>query len=342
MTTALSGIKPTGTLHLGNYLGMIRPALALAERSDSSFYFIADVHALNTLRDPARLRQLTLDIAASLLALGLDPTQTLLYRQSDVPETFELATILAAVTPKGAMNRAHAYKAVVAANEEVGRPADDGVNMGLFTYPILMAADILLMDADLVPVGRDQAQHVEVARDLAEIFNSTFGSILRLPAAAIDPSVETIPGLDGRKMSKSYGNTISLFSEPDETRRLVARIKTDSRPPVEAKDPDASLVFSLYRQFATPPEQLEMRERHLAGGLGYAEAKSALADVIERELGPPRTRFKELREDESRLFEILADGAGRARHVARGTLSRLRDAVGVGARLETRTPPLPA
>jgi tryptophanyl-tRNA synthetase len=342
MTTALSGIKPTGTLHLGNYLGMIRPALALAPRSDLSFYFIADFHALNALHDRARLRQLTLDIAASLLALGLDPTRTLLYRQSDVPETFELATILAAVTPKGVMNRAHAYKSAVAANREAARPADDGLNMGLFSYPILMAADILLMDADLVPVGRDQAQHVEVARDLAEIFNSTFGSAISLPAAAIDPSVETIPGLDGRKMSKSYGNTIPLFAEPDETRRLVARIKTDSRRPEEPKDPDGCVVFSLYRQFVTPSEQLEMRGRYLAGGLGYAEAKSALADVIDRELGPARGRFKGLREDEDSLLGILAHGAERARLVAGGTIARVRDAIGVGARLEAGTRPVQA
>jgi tryptophanyl-tRNA synthetase len=318
---------------------MIRPALALAARSDSSFYFIADVHALNALRDPTRLRRLTFDIAASLLALGLDPTRTWMYRQSDVPETLELATILAAVTPKGAMNRAHAYKTAVAANLEAGRSADDGVNMGLFTYPILMAADILLMDADLVPVGRDQAQHVEVARDVAEIFNSIYGSALRLPAAAIDPSVETIPGLDGRKMSKSYGNTIPLFAEPDETRRLVARIKTDSRRPEEPKDPETFLVFGLYRQLATPTEQLDMRERYLAGGLGYAEAKSALADVIERELGQARSRFKDFRGDEGRLSEILADGAAQARPVARATISRVRDAVGLGAGVESGTRP---
>jgi tryptophanyl-tRNA synthetase len=252
MTTALSGIKPTGTLHLGNYLGMIRPALELAGRCDRSFYFIADYHALNTVRDPDALRSQTLDIAASLLVLGLDPERTLLYRQSDVPETFELATVLAAITPKGAMNRAHAYKAAVAENQRAGRQADEGVNMGLYTYPILMAADILLMQADLVPVGKDQGQHVEIARDLAEAFNGHFGQVLRPPAAAIDETVETIPGLDGRKMSKSYGNVIPLFDSQGEVRRLVARIKTDSRRPEEQKDPATCLLFGLYRQFATP------------------------------------------------------------------------------------------
>lgn len=330
MTTVLSGIKPTGTLHLGNYLGMIRPALTLTKQSDSSFYFIADYHALNTLRDPARLRQLTLDIAASLLALGLDPAATVMYRQSDVPETFELATILASVTPKGAMNRAHAYKAATAANEEAGQLADDGVNMGLFTYPILMGADILVMAADLVPVGRDQAQHVEIARDLAQTFNSIFRPALRLPGAAIDPTVETIRGLDGQKMSKSYRNTIPLFAEPGEMRRLVAQIRTDSRRPEEPKDPDQCLVFGLYRQFATPADQAEMRRRYIAGGLGYAQAKESLAHVIERELGQARRCFKELREDEQGLLDILAKGAERARMVAASTISRVRSAVGVG------------
>jgi tryptophanyl-tRNA synthetase len=339
MTTALSGIKPTGTLHLGNYLGMIRPTLALAARSDRSLTFIADYHALNTMREPARLRDLTLDIAASLIALGLDPGRTRLYRQSDVPETFELATLLAAVTPKGAMNRAHAYKAAAAANEEAGRPVDDGVNMGLYTYPILMAADILLMDTDLVPVGRDQAQHVEIARDLGESFNSSFGPALRLPSAAIDPTVETIPGLDGRKMSKSYGNTIPLFVEPAELRRLVARIKTDSRRREEPKDPDTCLVFALFRQFASPDEQEGMRRRYISGGVGYAEAKAALVEVCERELGPARGRFREVRADEERLTNALSAGVDGARAVARATLTRAREAVGVGARLSFRGSP---
>lgn len=329
MTTALSGIKPTGTLHLGNYLGMIRPALHLARRSDRSFYFIADYHALNTVRDPKALRSQTLDIAASLLALGLDPERTLLYRQSDVPETFELATVLAAFTAKGAMNRAHAYKAAVADNQAAGKPADEGVNMGLYTYPILMAADILLMQADLVPVGKDQAQHVEIARDVAEAFNGHFSPVLREPAAAIDESVETIPGLDGRKMSKSYGNLVPLFADHEELRRLVARIKTDSRRPEEPKDPDSCLVFGLYRQFATPEETCSLRARYLKGGMGYAEAKGLLADVIERELGPARERFLYLRGDDVGLREVLREGACQARVVARETMRSVRSAIGV-------------
>jgi tryptophanyl-tRNA synthetase len=332
MTTAVSGIKPTGTLHLGNYLGMIRPALRLADRSDRSCYFIADCHALNTLRDAARLRDLTLDVAASLLALGLDPGRSTLYRQSDVPETFELATVVAAVTPKGALNRAHAYKAAVAANEAAGRTADDGVNMGLYTYPILMAADILLMDGDLVPVGRDQTQHVEIARDIADAFNATFGETLRPPRADVDPAVEVVPGLDGRKMSKSYGNAIPMFAGPDELRRLVARVKTDSRRPEEPKDPATCLVFKLFRQFAPDAEVEALRRRYREGGIGYAEAKACLAAAIERELGEAGRRFRELRADEPALGRTLAAGAARARETAAATLGRVRAAVGTGLR----------
>jgi tryptophanyl-tRNA synthetase len=336
MTTALSGIKPTGVLHLGNYLGMIRPALALAERSDRSYYFIADYHALNLLRDSNALRRLTLDVAATLLALGLDSTHTVMYRQSDVPETFELATILAAVTPKGAMNRAHAYKATVAANEEAGRAPDEGVNMGLYTYPVLMAADILLMEAGAVPVGRDQVQHVEIARDIAASFNGLFGDTLRLPAASIDAAVEVIPGLDGRKMSKSAGNVIPLFADEPEVRRLVARIRTDSRRPEEPKDPDTCLVFALFRHFATAAEREAMRSRYLAGGLAYAEAKSVLADVVDRELHGARERFQQIRPDEGRLRKVLAEGADRAREVAAATLARVRRATGTDDRLSRK------
>jgi tryptophanyl-tRNA synthetase len=312
---------------------MIRPALRLAARTDRSFYFMADYHALNTVRDAVRLRDVTLDAAASLLALGLDPERTALYRQSDVPETFELATILSALAPKGAMNRAHAYKAAVAANEAAGRSADDGVNMGLYTYPILMAADILLVGGDLVPVGRDQVQHVEIARDLADVFNATFGTTLRPPNADVDPAVEVVLGLDGRKMSKSYGNTISLFLDPGSRRRLVARIRTDSRRPEEPKDPATCLVFGLYRQFASEDERESMSRRYREGGIGYAEAKDCLAAAIERELGAAGERFRELRADEASLRAALADGADRARRAARATIARAREAVGAGLRL---------
>ena len=341
MTTAISGIKPTGPLHLGNYLGMIKPSLALAEKCERSFYFVADYHALNSLQDRIRLRQLTLDVAAGLVALGLDPERTLLYRQSDVPETFELATILAVVTPKGLMNRAHAYKAVTAANEARGRPHDEGVNLGLYTYPVLMAADILVMGAELVPVGQDQAQHVEIARDLAASFNDAFGPILEPPSTVIEGEVEVIPGLDGRKMSKSYANTIPLFGSPEERRRLVARIRTDSRTPEEPKDPESCLVHGLYRLLASPAEAAEMRRRYLMGGTGYAEAKAALDQVLERELGPARKRFHDLRADEPSLEALLAEGARTARQTAQSTLARVRFAVGATARFGTPSLPSP-
>jgi tryptophanyl-tRNA synthetase len=318
MTTAVSGIKPTGHLHLGNYLGMIRPALTLAERCERSFYFVADYHALNFLQDGGRLRELAL----------------VLYRQSDLPETFELATILAAVTPKGLMNRAHAYKAAAAANQARGRAQDEGVKLGLYTYPVLMAADILVMGGQLVPVGRDQSQHVEIARDLATSFNDAFGATLYLPSAVTEGSVEVIHGVDGRKMSKSYANTLPIFASPEERRRLVARIRTDSRPAEEPKDPDRCLVYGLYRLLAEPGEAADMRRRYAAGGVGYGEAKAELDRVLERELGPARQRFQHLRADERSLETMLAEGARAARRAAQATLARVRSAVGAS------TPPL--
>ena len=330
MTLALSGLKPTGVIHLGNYLGMMRPALQLAARTDRAALFVADYHALNTVRDGGRLASLTLDVAAAFVALGLDHSRDLLYRQSDVPEVLELATVLAAVTPKGLLNRAHAYKAAVAANEAAGRLPDDGVNAGLYTYPVLMAADILVMDTDLVPVGGDQAQHVEIARDIAAAFNGRFDAVLKLPDGAIDPDVETIPGLDGRKMSKSYGNVIPLFAGIAELRRLVARIRTDSRRPEEPKDPDSCLVYRLLRHFATPSETVEMRRRYLGGEIGYREAKDILVSMIDREVGPARERFGELRPDEQGLREVLAIGADRARTRAQHVMEGVRGAIGVG------------
>lgn len=330
MTIALSGMKPTGLIHLGNYLGMVRPALDLARRSDEAFLFAADYHALNTIRDGRALMSFTLDVAATFLALGLAPEQHVLYRQSDVPEVFQLATVLAAVTPKGLLNRAHAYKAAVAANEAAGRLPDDGVNAGLYAYPVLMAADILIMDADLVPVGRDQAQHLEMTRDIGASFNALFGDLLKLPDGAIDPRVETILGLDGRKMSKSHGNAIPLFAEIDDLRPLVARIRTDSRRRDEPKDPDSCLVYGLLRHFATEPERQEMRRRYQAGAIDYREAKEALVRSIDRELAPARRRFGELRSDEQRLLRILADGGGRARARAGRTLERVRSRLSHG------------
>lgn len=325
---ALTGIQPSGTPHIGNYLGMIRPALDLAGSYDA-YYFLADGHALTTVQDPARLREQTNQTAAVLLALGLDPERVVFYRQSDVREVFELAWILSCVTPKGLLNRAHAYKDAAAANEAAGRPADDGVSMGLYSYPVLMAADILIVDADVVPVGSDQKQHVEMTRDIAEAFNRTYGEVLTLPEPLIDAGVATITGLDGRKMSKSYGNVIPIFAPPDEQRKLVKRIVTDSRRPEEPKDPDTDNLFQIYRHFAPPERAAAMRERYLEGGVGYGEVKEELADLIRQRLAGPYERYTELVADPATLDRVLAEGAQRARGVAADVLGRVRRAVGL-------------
>jgi tryptophanyl-tRNA synthetase len=332
VTTVLSGIKPTGTVHLGNYLGFLRPALELAEVGDRCCYFIADYHALNLLPDPEELRSRTYDLAATMLALGLDPRRAALYRQSDLPQVFELACVLAAVTPKGLMNRAHAYKAAVAANREAGAADDDGVNMGLFSYPILMAADILVVGGDLVPVGRDQAQHVEIARDLAAAFNRAYGPTLRMPEMS-EPDAGTLVGIDGRKMGKSNHNVIPLFAERPELERLVRRIRTDSRAPAEPKDPEGCPVFQLYRHFGRPGEVEELRGRYLSGDIGYAEAKALVVEAVDREIGPRREVFTELRTDRRALDEVLAEGAERAGALATATLDRVRAAIGSDRRL---------
>ncbi len=250
---SLTGIKPSGTPHIGNYLGMIRPALDLA-KSYQAMYFIADYHALTTVREAKTLRYQTYDVAATWLALGLDPEEVIFYRQSDIPEVMELTWILSCYTAKGLLNRAHAYKAAVDENLAAGRSEDEGINAGLYGYPVLMAADILLFNSDVVPVGLDQKQHLEIARDIAESFNNTYGEVLKLPAAAIKEDVMTIPGIDGRKMSKSYDNVIPMFADPKQRRKTVMRIVTDSRRPEEPKDPDQDNVFAIYRYFARPGE----------------------------------------------------------------------------------------
>lgn len=329
MKTAVSGIKPSGTPHLGNYLGMIRPALRIA-RDHRAFYFIADAHALTTVGDPGELRTRTTEAAAAMLALGFDPGRSVVYRQSDVPEVFELACILSFSTPKGLLNRAHAYKSAVEENTSAGRSNDEGVTAGLFFYPVLMAADILLLGADVVPVGSDQEQHVEIARDIAMSFNRRYGRIFTVPEAAIDESVALITGLDGRKMSKSYGNVIPIFAQPGEISDLVARITTDSRRPQEPKDPDSCNVFAIYRHVAPAEEVEAMRRRYLEGGLGYAEAKQALARVLCDELHGARLNYRDLVESPYRIEEVLAEGAGRVRSVARAVLHRVKEAVGTG------------
>jgi tryptophanyl-tRNA synthetase len=323
----ITGIKPTGRPHLGNYLGMIRPALEMA-RTSEALCFIADYHALTTVPPPDTIRDGVLDLAATLIAFGLDPERTILYRQSDVPEICELAWILGCVCPKGLMNRAHAYKAAVQENVAAGRDRDQGVGMGLFDYPILMAADILIHRADRVPVGSDQRQHVEIARDLAEAFNRVYGPVLIVPEPAVDEAVMTIPGIDGRKMSKSYGNQITLSAAPDEIRRLVSRIVTDSRSPSQPKDPDT--ILALYRQLADAGDADDLARRYRQGTVGYAEAKELLAGVIQQLVAPASARHAELMSDPALLKETLARGAVLARKSAAATLAAVRGATGLG------------
>ena len=321
MPIALTGIKPSGLPHLGNYLGMIRPALALTEQY-RCHYFIADYHALTTLHQGKELRENTDAIAATWLAFGLDPTQALLYRQSDVPEILELAWILACFTSKGWLDRAHAYKDALAQEREI--------SAGLYTYPVLMAADILAFDTNVVPVGKDQKQHVEICRDIALRFNGIYGELLVVPEALIQEEVHTIPGLDGSKMSKSYGNTIPLLLDPKPLRKLVMQIQTDSTPVEAPKDPDAAVVFQLYRQFAKPEESAALAARLRAGGTGWAVAKEALFDALERFVCAPRARYRDLMADREELHRVLHDGGERARQLARRRLDKIRRAVGAG------------
>ena len=326
MPLTITGIKPTGRPHLGNYLGMMQPALELA-RSGEALFFVADYHAL-TIPPAEQVREHVLDLAATLIAFGLDTERNILYRQSDLPELCELTWILGCTCPKGLLNRAHAYKAAVADNEAHGRPADQGIGAGLFSYPVLMAADILAHRAEAVPVGRDQRQHVEIARDVAESFNRVYGPVLVVPEAVVDERVMTVPGLDGRKMSKSYGNQIPLSAAPDEIRRLVSRIVTDSRTPAEPKEPGT--ILALYRSVAPEADACDLERRYRAGGVGYAEAKAMLAEAVERLLAPARQRHAELMADPQGLKDILARGAERARASAAPVLRAVRAATGLG------------
>jgi tryptophanyl-tRNA synthetase len=325
---AVTGIQASGRAHLGNFLGMIRPALALAA-SHETCYFIADAHALTTLRDGAALRRHTREIAATWLALGLDPRRMTLYRQSDLPEVFELTWVLACYTGKGLLNRAHAYKAAVAANRAAGRADDHGVNGGIFGYPVLMAADILLLAADVVPVGLDQRQHVETAREIGASFNAVHGPLLTLPEPLIDRRVATIPGIDGRKMSKSYGNVVPIFAEPDELRTLVGRMVTDSRPAEAPKDPERCNLFALYRHLAQPAAVAAMRARYLEGGLAYREVKEELVGLLDAAFGPARVAYRALMADPAELERLLAAGAERARERAAPVIDRVRVTVGL-------------
>ena len=327
---ALTGIKPTGTPHIGNWLGAIRPGLELAKTPGTqAIYFIADYHALTQVNDAAALRHMTYDVAASWLALGLNPEQTLLYRQSDIPELFELNWVLTCFTSKGWMNKMHAYKAAVDRNRAAGEEdVDAGINMGVYTYPVLMAADILAFDSDVVPVGKDQVQHVEIARDMAQRVNHLFGEVLHLPAAHVVENVAIVPGLDGRKMSKSYDNVIPLFLPPKQLRKVLNRIVTDSTPPEAPKDPEASHIFQIYRAVASAEQTQRLAERY-ASGIGWGEAKAELFEVLDAALGPARERYTALMADTAQIDRLLADGAARARVIARKTLARVRAAIGI-------------
>ncbi|HET6610838.1 MAG TPA: tryptophan--tRNA ligase [Kofleriaceae bacterium] len=326
---AITGIKPSGTPHLGNYVGAIRPALALVDEADTALYFIADYHALTSIQDRAALARFIHEVAATWLALGLDPERVVFYRQSAVPEVFELCWVLSCVTAKGLMNRAHAYKAAVAQNERAQRgDPDAGINMGVFGYPILMAADILLFGATAVPVGSDQAQHIEIARDLAQRFNHIFGDTLVVPAHHRERAAATVPGLDGRKMSKSYGNTIPLFAEPAALRKLIFRMVTDASAQSAPKDPDRSPLFAIFREFASPDDVAAMGERYRAG-IGWGEVKGALFEVLDDFLRAPRQRYQALMADRGHLDELLQKGAEKARDLARPTLDRVRRATGI-------------
>ncbi|TBR11382.1 MAG: tryptophan--tRNA ligase [Lysobacter sp.] len=329
-TRVLTGITTSGTPHLGNYAGAIRPALeASRDPSVESFYFLADYHALIKVQDPARVQRSTLEIAASWLACGLDPAQVWFYRQSDIPEITELTWLLTCVAGKGLLNRAHAYKASVDRNRAESQDDDAGITAGLFMYPVLMAADILIFNADKVPVGRDQIQHIEMARDLGQRFNHLYGEHFTLPEAAIEAHVATLPGLDGRKMSKSYDNVIPLFAPREQLKKLIYSIVTDSRVPGEPKDADASNVFQLYRAFASD-EHAEAMRGAFEVGIAWGDAKQALFERIDAEISPMRERYEALIAKPADIETILRDGAQRLRErYARPMLAQLREAVGL-------------
>lgn len=330
--TILTGVKPTGTPHLGNYLGAIKPAIQLGHQAIANggrhYMFIADYHAINAEKDPAVLNQKMKEIACIYLAGGLAPKQSIFYRQSDIPEIPEITTILYAYTPKGFMNKAHAYKAAVDKNREAGKPDDDGINMGLYTYPTLMAADILAYDSDIVPVGKDQVQHVEIARDIAGAINAHYGKeLLHLPTYYIDDHVAVVPGIDGRKMSKSYGNVIPLFEDDKAIKKAIFSIKTDSRPMEEPKDPEEILVYEIYKSIATPEQLQEMGDGLRQGKLGYGHIKNMLLDAVVNEIKEAREKYNYYMANFSEVEEMLTEGATKARPAAQATLKRLKDAV---------------
>ncbi len=356
--TYLTGITTSGTPHLGNFVGAIRPAIeASRDRQAASFFFLADYHALIKGHDPQRLRRSRREIAAAWLALGLDPEHVHFYRQSDIPQIMELTWILTCQCAKGLMNRAHAYKAVVQENQNQGsvtgasavgdRAAgkasatdtidpDRGITMGLFNYPILMAADILMFGATHVPVGRDQIQHIEMARDIAQRFNHHYGEHLVLPEAVVGDETAILTGLDGRKMSKSYDNTIPLFDSSKKLRKSIMKIVTNSQEPGDPKEPEGNSVFEIHAAFATPEQRAEMREA-FAAGIGWGDAKQQLFERVDEVLGEPRERYDELMAHPERIEEILQLGGHKARRRASALLERLRDAIGIAESTGTST-----
>jgi len=325
----LTGITTTGTPHLGNYVGAIRPAIASSKSEDvESFFFLADLHALIKCHEPEKIHQSTKEIAATWLALGLDTDKAVFYRQSDVSEISELSWILTCMAAKGLMNRAHAYKAAVAANTEQGEDPDFGITMGLFSYPVLMAADILMFNAGQVPVGKDQIQHVEMARDIAARFNHHFGELFVLPEALIDDQVAVLQGLDGRKMSKSYNNTIPVFLPEKKLRKHINKIKTNLLEPGEPKDADDSTVFQVWQAFANEEQCTYMREQ-FAAGIAWGEAKKQLYELVNEELSEAREKYEALMEQPEKIEAILQEGAAKARAVATPFLSEIRKAIGI-------------
>ncbi len=336
-TRFLTGITTTGTPHLGNFVGSIRPSVAASLTPGvQSFYFLADYHALIKCEDPVRIQRSTLEIAASWLAAGLNPEQVTFYRQSDIPEIPELTWLLTCVTGKGVLNRAHAYKASVDKNVAAERDADDGVTAGLFMYPVLMGADILMFKAHKVPVGRDQIQHIEMARDMAASFNHLYGEHFVLPEAAIDEHVATLPGLDGRKMSKSYDNTIPLFSSREQLKKLIGGILTDSRAPGEAKEVEGSALFQIYQAFATEAETAALRQQY-ADGIAWGDAKQVLLERVDQVIAPMRAQYEELINNPARIEATLLAGAERARSLATPFIRELRSAVGLRSLVQAGT-----
>ena len=320
MKRALTGIKPTGTIHVGNYLGAMRPALELVEAYESSLYFIADYHALTTVHERGQLHTMIYDVAAAWLAAGLDPERTILFRQSAVPEVFELSWVFACLLATGQLERGHAYKDAVARGE--------APNAGIFNYPVLMAADIVLYDSTVVPVGHDQKQHIELARDVATRFNHLFGDVLVVPQPVIQQEV-LVPGLDGQKMSKSHGNVIPLFASAKELKKVIMSIVTSSEPLEAPKEPEGTTVFTLYKQVAGGERAAALAAKLRAGGYGWGHAKQDLLSAVEESIGPMRERYVALRSDETSLDRTLEAGAQRARAIARATMARVRDATGI-------------